>query len=163
MVLPTYISRNRVPRFECDVTTDLRWTNKRDITEKKFWYSFFANYVVSIGKKKYIVCTVIDRRNVPPCNHLDIGALRLPTLARHQPITCHIPSEGRQPLRTDVQVVAGGGDVFSVYDRTCEIFTEWRVDHWKKFTFQSKIVIRQKKKNRIFRICGRPALSYTNF
>jgi len=27
--------------------------------------------------------TIIDRKNVPPtCNHLDIGALRLPTLAR---------------------------------------------------------------------------------
>ena len=24
------------------------------------------------------------QKNVPPCNHLDIGALRLPTLARNQ-------------------------------------------------------------------------------
>ena len=52
--------------------------------------------------------TTIDRKKLPPCNHLDIGALRLPTLARHQPITCLIPSYGRQPQRTDVQVVAGG-------------------------------------------------------
>ena len=29
--------------------------------------------------------TIIDRKNVPtPCNHLDIGVLRLPTLARNQ-------------------------------------------------------------------------------
>ena len=29
--------------------------------------------------------TIIDRKNVPPpCNHLDIGALRLPTLARNR-------------------------------------------------------------------------------
>ena len=45
-------------------------------------------------------CTIIDRP--PPCNHLDIDALRLPTLlARHHPITRLIP-RGSQPQRTDV-------------------------------------------------------------
>ena len=28
--------------------------------------------------------TVIDRKNVYPCNHLDIGVLRLPILAHNQ-------------------------------------------------------------------------------
>jgi len=51
-------------------------------------------------------CTIIDRKKRPSCNHRDIGALRLTTLARHKPIICLIPSEGRQPQRTDVQVVA---------------------------------------------------------
>jgi len=51
---------------------------------------------------------IIDRKNVLPCNRLDIGALRLPTLAQHQPITSPILSQGRQPQRTDIQVFAGG-------------------------------------------------------
>jgi len=46
-------------------------------------------------------------------NHVDIGALRLPTLARHQPITSLIPSKGIQLQRTDVQGGCRGG-VFSV-------------------------------------------------
>jgi len=36
--------------------------------------------------------TIVEKKRPPPCNHLDIGALRLPTLPRHQPITCLIPS-----------------------------------------------------------------------
>jgi len=45
--------------------------------------------------------------------------LRLPTLARNQACDWLMPSYGRQPQRTDVQVVAaGGGVVLSVYDST---------------------------------------------
>jgi len=57
-------------------------------------------------------CTIIDRKNVPPCNHLDIGALRLPALVRNQTGDWLMPSYGRQPQRTDAQVVAGGGHFF---------------------------------------------------
>jgi len=32
------------------------------------------------------------QKYIPPCNHLDIGSLRLPTLHRHQPIISLIPS-----------------------------------------------------------------------
>jgi len=32
----------------------------------------------------HLLGTIIDRKNVLPCNHLDIGALRLPTLAQNQ-------------------------------------------------------------------------------
>ena len=71
---------------------------KRD-TAKRIW------------KKKMTHNTYYHRQKKspsPPCNHLHNGALRQPTLARHQPITCLIPSWGRQPQRTDVQVVVGG-------------------------------------------------------
>ena len=76
------------------------------------------------GLKNIVAITYIEvetaadlRQTLPPCNNLDTGALRLPTLDRQQPITCLMPSLGRQPQRTDVQLVAGG-DVLSVYDRT---------------------------------------------
>jgi len=59
-----------------------------------------------------------QKKTPPPYNHLDIRALRLPTLARNQAGDWLIPSQGRQPQSTDVQVVAGGGGVFSVYDGT---------------------------------------------
>jgi len=43
------------------------------------------------------------QKNHPiPCNHLDIGALRLPTLARNQGGDWMMQSWGRQPQRTDV-------------------------------------------------------------
>jgi len=53
-----------------------------------------------------------DRKKSPPCNHLDIGALRLLTLDRNQAGDWLMPSYGRQPQRTDVQVFAGGGTIF---------------------------------------------------
>jgi len=65
--------------------------------------------------------TYYDRQKITPpspCNHLGIGALRLPTLLRNQAGDWLMPSRGRQPQHTDVQVVAGG-DVFS-YDSTRE-------------------------------------------
>jgi len=40
--------------------------------------------------------------------YLDIGALRLPTLDRNQGGDWLKPSQGRQPQRTDVEMVAGG-------------------------------------------------------
>ena len=58
--------------------------------------------------------TIIDRKNVPPSNHLDIGALGLPTLARNQTGDWLMPSHGRQPQHTDVQVVAQGGRFLSM-------------------------------------------------
>jgi len=86
--------------------------------------------------KNLSVATIFRRKNLyyhrqkknvpsPSCSHLGVSASRLPTLARHQPITsspitCLIPSKGRQPQRIDVQVVAGG-DVFSVYDSTTAV------------------------------------------
>jgi len=48
---------------------------------------------------------------------MDSVALRLPTLAWNQAGDWLMPSQGRQPQHTDVQVVAEG-DVFSVYDST---------------------------------------------
>jgi len=47
-----------------------------------------------------------QRKCPPPRNYLDIDALRLPTLSRNQAADWLMPSEGRQPQRTDVQVVA---------------------------------------------------------
>jgi len=67
--------------------------------------------------------TIIDRKNVPPpCNHLDIGALRLPTLARNRGGDWLMPSQDRQPQRTGVQVVAGGGRFFCLWSTKLSLY-----------------------------------------
>jgi len=45
----------------------------------------FYSYLFWVELYTYVLGTIIDWKNVPPpCNHLNIGALRLPTLARNQ-------------------------------------------------------------------------------
>jgi len=97
----TYANKARVPNIGWQL--EKKWRKERLLFHPRH---------VNQGKSTILKCTVNDRKNVPPCNHLDIGALWLPTLTRLQTITCLIPGQGRQPLRTDVQVVAGGGTFF---------------------------------------------------
>jgi len=65
--------------------------------------------------------TIMDRKNVPSATTWTSGALRLPTLARHQPITCLIQSLDRQLQRTDVQVVGGGRFFCLRWYRYCRV------------------------------------------
>ena len=73
----------------------------------------------------------------PPCNHLDISAFRLPTLARNQAGDRLIPSLGRQSQRTDVQVVARGDVFFSVYE-SVSYSVRWSVSRSLRITIAGR-------------------------
>ena len=69
-----------------------------------------------------IASSIIDRSKVPPpSKHLDISALRLPTLARHQPFTWFRVKVGNcnGPMSRWLQ----GGSFFYVYDSTYLVVT----------------------------------------
>jgi len=67
---------------------------------------------------KILVLSLAEKTLPPPCNHLYIGALRLPTLARHQPITYLIPSCKVGNRIAPMSRWLRGGRFFSVYSST---------------------------------------------
>jgi len=58
----------------------------------QFFHPFWHNLATALVPRSKIDLYYYRKKYPPPCNYLHIGALRLPTLARHQPITYLIPS-----------------------------------------------------------------------
>jgi len=59
------------------------WTKIRSVYFFQYYYKRVLCNALRSGFA-LTTCTIMGRKNVPPSNHLDIRALRLPTLARNQ-------------------------------------------------------------------------------